>query len=168
MTTQSIDQFDALSNSVGVVKERKAIVRKTIGKKTRMGFVEFVHHLLVWNETKRETDAKLKAMILDEFGHSTKTVQSFQDGCSSISKLQNEFNRGYYQSFLKDGKVPVLSLKYDESKNPVETTRPTFRLSNGKVLEYLEKFPLVAESYTDVMTRLVRNPEKWADADSVE
>lgn len=161
-------QLDSLSESVGVVKEKKAIVRKTIGRRTRMGFVEFVCHLLIWNEGKRETDAKLKAMILDEFGHSTKTVQSFQDGCSSISKLRNEFNRGYYQTFLKDGRVPVLSLKYDEQKNPVETTRPTFKLSNGKVAEYLEKFPLVAESYTDVMMRLVRNPDKWDDMTAVD
>ena len=152
-----------ISLELGNIPTPKVIIRKTIGRRTKMGFIEFVAHLLDWNEDNRQTDAKLQAMILDEFGHSTKTVQSIQDGCSSISKFRNEYNKGLYRSFLVNGKVPRMSFKYGESRLPMDYSRPSHVISNGRVREYREKFPVVAETADEILARFGRDKANWSD-----
>lgn len=172
--TQS--EFEQIVSSkaekLGQISDIRQPIRKTIGKTLKMGFVEYLNHLFDLNEDRRYTDAKLKAIILDEFGHSAKTVASFSDGNQCISKVRHEFNQGLFQPSVwppdNPGKIPRLSLRYNEQGQPVNSRAPTKVATNGFLQEQLIKFPKVVETYEELLTRLGRDKKFFSDKESVQ
>lgn len=170
------DEFQKLiddkAKEIGDVSDIRQPIRKTIGKTLKMGFVEFLNHLFDLNEDRRYTDAKLKAIILDEFGHSAKTVASFSDGNQCVSKIRHEFNQGFFQPSVwppdNPGQIPRLSLRYNDHGKPVNSRAPTKLATNGFLQEQLLKFPKVVETYEELLTRLGRDKKRFNDKESVE
>ncbi len=164
--------IDAKIESIGHIHDHRAPIRKTIGVKTKMGFVEFLNHLFDLNEDRRYTDAKLKAIIMDEFGHNAKTVTSFADGNQTVSKIRHEFNQAFFQPSIwppeDPGKVPRLSLRYNEQGKSVNSRCPSQIATNGFLKATLVKFPKVRETYEELMIRLGRNKRNWNNPDATE
>lgn len=170
------DEFGTIiaskADKIGPVSDIRQPIRKTIGKSLKMGFVEFLNHLFDLNEDSRYTDAKLKAIILDEFGHSAKTVASFSDGNQCVSKIRHEFNQGLFQPSVwppaHPGRIPRLSLRYNEQGQPVNSRAPTRIATNGFLQDQLVKFPKVLETYEELLERLGRNKKFFSDKESIQ
>jgi len=160
------------ADKLGQISDARQPIRKTIGKTLKMGFVEYLNHLFDLNEDRRYTDAKLKALILDEFGHSAKTVASFSDGNQCVSKIRHEFNQGLFQPSVwppdAPGRIPRLSLRYNDQGKPVNSRCPTKLATNGFLQEQLIKFPKVVETYEELLTRLGRDKKRFQDKESIE
>lgn len=162
--------LDDISTAVGTVVPERKRIRKTLGKETRKGFQEFVVDLLRWNEQagRHHNDAKLKSMIMAEFAHSSETLRSFQDGCTSVAKLRNEYNRGVYKAFLDDNRQnPQISCKYGPNGEVLDTSKPTVVATNGCLRDYYDKYK-PAESWEQFMARLGRKKSAWNDPEAVE
>lgn len=152
--------FDSSAASVGTILENRKIIRKTTGKRTRMGFVEYLNHLFDINEdpSRRYSDGKLKAIILDEFSHSKKTLDSFADGNQTVAKLRHEYNNGCFQPSTwppeHPGKIAKMSVRYNDKGVPVNSRRPS-QLATWDDLKVLHaKFPKVKESLEQLKKRL--------------
>lgn len=175
-TAAKSDEFGSfISDKVeelGPITDMRQPIRKTIGKNLKMGFVEFLNHLFDLNEDRRYTDAKLKKLILDEFGHHAKTVNSFSDGNQCVSKIRHEFNQGVFQPSLwppeNPGKIPRLSLRYNEQGQPVNSRAPTKVATNGFLKNQLQKFPKVVETYEELLSRLGRDKKFWKDEGAIQ
>lgn len=154
-------------------KERWSRVQ---GKKTGLGFCQFVWQLLLANEnpaTGRKTDKTLLAIILQEFANSETTVKSFEEGNQSIAKLRHEFNNGKLQGanwpLEHPGQNAVLSLRYNAHGQPVNTQAPTNVATNGWLKDQLRKFQdTVLETPEELLTRLGRKKYNWNRYDSIE
>ena len=156
--------FDVSASSVGTITENRKIIRKTTGKRTKMGFVEFLNHLFDTNENpaRRHPDGKLKAMILDEFSHSKKTLDSFFDGNQTVAKLRHEYNTGCFQPSTwppeHPGKLAVMSVRYNEEGVPANSRRPQIPATEEHLLELHAKFPRVQETAEQLIRRTgIRN-----------
>lgn len=164
--------IDNKVKELGDIRDLRAPIRKTIGLKTKMGFVEFLIHLFDLNEDRRYTDAKLKAIILDEFGHNARTVTSFADGNQTVSKIRHEFNSAFYQPSIwppeNPGVVPRISLRYNDTGKPVNSRCPSQVATNGLLKEMLKKFSKVVENYEQLLTRLGRSKRGWNNSNATE
>lgn len=164
--------IDAKAKEIGEVTDTRQPIRKTIGKNSKLGFVEYLNHLFDLNEYRRYTDAQLKAIILEEFGHSAKTVASFSDGNQCVSKIRHEFNQGFFQPSVwppeNPGRIPRLSLRYNAQGKPVNSRSPTKLATNGFLKSQLEKFTKVLETYEELLTRLDRARKNWDDPEAVD
>lgn len=164
--------LDSRIQEIGEVADTRQPIRKTIGKQSKMGFVEFLNHLFDLNEYRKWTDAQLKVVILDEFGHSAKTVASFSDGNQCVSKIRHEFNQGFFQPSVwppeNPGRIPRLSLRYNAQGKPVNSRSPTKIATNGFLKLQLEKFTKVLETYEELLLRLGRSKKKWNDPEAID
>lgn len=147
----------------------RAIVRRIKGRKSRMGFMEYVAHLFYHNE-HRETwptpllDFQIKAMLMNEFSRYDSTVEALSYNKMKICSLRTMYNAGEIlpSSFPHSdpGHPPRLSLRYSEGGLPVigqGKGRKGGVLTNGELKDRLLKYHKVRETFEELMLRLNRS-----------
>ena len=164
---------------------------KTRGKHSRMGLTRFVIEILIANEQRYldfrrgKLDSKdrpirplsntqLKATILTEFAHEENTVRSFHENNQSIEKLRTEYHNGKLcnGSFPpeKPGYPPIFTFRYNEDGYIIKNSHKSGKvpLTNGGIMDMVNKRDKVQENYEQVMLRIGRKKRDWYKREAVE
>lgn len=140
------------------------VTQQLYGVNTKMGFNEYVVHLLAYNEDRSVwasplTDKKLNAMLLKEFGRYERSANSIMNGNTNICPMRDQFNMGKLLPGRwpadKPGHPPRLSMRYDENGRPVRGLgRKDVVLTLKDLEERLQKYPRIQETFADLIARL--------------
>lgn len=139
-------------------------IQRIYGVNTKMGFNEYVIHLLAYNEDRSVwpiplTDKKLNAMLLKEFGRYEKSAASIMRGNTSICPMRAQYNEGKLLPGRwpseKPGHPHRLSMRYDSEGRPVRGLgRKDIPYTLADLRERLAKYPRIQESFEDLVARL--------------
>ena len=139
--TPSSDDLTSLLDIRKTADRPRKSWHRTCGLNTKLGIMAFWKLLFEGNEklpaNQKMTNAEIERQVRIEFSHESTLLENLDSGRQSVNYYRHLYNKGR----MTNGEAPeLLSFRYDERGNKVQTRTASKLLTEADEKAYVEKY----------------------------